>query len=227
MEKWSSPWGGSDYQWWGSIYLRVMPFLPAGTIVEIATGHGRWSQYLLRFCERFIGIDLVESCARACRERFPDEHAEFHTNDGVSLPAVADEGADFIFSFDSLVHAEMEVMRSYLAEIARTLSPDGVAFIHHSNLAGQKVAEEHWRAPSVNAELVSRACQLEGLSCVRQELLPWGGTDLTDCLSLITRPRLVMLVRARRMRITPSARRRTGLRGSPGSTANYSRPSLR
>jgi hypothetical protein len=41
---------------------------------------------------------------------------------------------DFAFSFDSLVHAESDVMSSYAHELARVLKPGGVAFLHHSNL---------------------------------------------------------------------------------------------
>jgi SAM-dependent methyltransferase len=195
-EKWSSHWGGPDYQWWGSIYPRVMACLPAHTILEIATGHGRWTQYLLRFCDRFVGVDLLESCAAACRERFSDEHASFHANDGASL-AMVDE-ADFVFSFDSLVHAELDVMSAYVGEIARILSPGGAAFIHHSNLAGQQVGQEQvrqdgsrflplnrWRARSVNAELVAEQCEAHGLS-VRQEIIDWRPGPI-DCFSLISR----------------------------------------
>jgi SAM-dependent methyltransferase len=190
MERWSSRWGGPDYQWWGSIYPRVMAFLPAHTILEIATGHGRWTPYLLRFCDRFVGVDLLESCAAACRERFSDEHASFHANDGASLTMV--DEADFVFSFDSLVHAELDVMSAYVGEIARILSPGGAAFIHHSNLAGQQVGQDEqvrspsWRARSVNAELVAEQCEAHGLS-VRQEIISWRGGAPIDCFSLISR----------------------------------------
>ena len=49
-------------------------------------------------------------------------------NDGQSLPMVADSSIDLAFSFDSLVHVEDDVMPSYLDELARVLSEDGVAF---------------------------------------------------------------------------------------------------
>ena len=51
---------------------------------------------------------------------------------------VADRSVDFAFSFDSLVHADAEVLDAYAAELARTLAPDGVAFIHHSNLGAYR-----------------------------------------------------------------------------------------
>jgi SAM-dependent methyltransferase len=134
-DEWSKAWGGAENQWNASLLPRILPFVPAKTILEIAPGYGRWTQFLLPQCERFIGIDLVEGCITHCRTRFAAEHhAEFHTNDGTSLALVADNSIDFCFSYDSLVHAEADVLAGYLRELASKLTPDGVALIHHSNL---------------------------------------------------------------------------------------------
>jgi ubiquinone/menaquinone biosynthesis C-methylase UbiE len=82
-----------------------------------------------------MGVDLAESCVQACQERFATElHATFSVNDGLTLPMVADRSVDLVFSFDSLVHVEVDVISSYLRGFRRILSPNGVAFIHHSNL---------------------------------------------------------------------------------------------
>src|SRR3990172_432923 len=84
-DEWSTLWGGADYQWLGSLLPRVREFLPAGTILEIAPGHGRWTRYLLQHCDRLIGVDLSAGCVNACRERFADHPgAGFHKNDGLS-----------------------------------------------------------------------------------------------------------------------------------------------
>jgi len=63
-EEWSTTWGGSEAQWFGSIYPRVHRFLPAQRILEIALGFGRWTRYLLPACEEFIGIDLSNKALR-------------------------------------------------------------------------------------------------------------------------------------------------------------------
>ena len=97
------------------------------------------------------------------------------TNDGKSLAMVPDGSVDFAFSADSLVHAEADALEAYVHELARTLSPDGVAFIHHSNLGAYRryfswttriprmsrrkyllvragvVDPDHWRALSMSA----------------------------------------------------------------------------
>ena len=196
---WSRRWGGPDYHWWGMLYPRVREFVPAGTILEIAPGHGRWTRYLVHLCDRLIGVDLTARCVEACRERFADEpHASFHKNDGLSLDVVPDGEVDFAFSFDSLVHCESEVVESYVHQLARKLRPDGVAFLHHSNL-GAYVDPETGKLPfrnlglrgeSVSAESFERLCRETGLICIGQELLQWREEDswYMDCFSMLTRP---------------------------------------
>ena len=87
---------------------------------------------------------------------------------------------------------------------------DGVAFLHHSNLAAcvpdrsrllqhrsvrrilasAGIAEPnvHWRDPTVDADVVARLARRHGLACVEQELLAWGTRrQLIDCISILRR----------------------------------------
>jgi hypothetical protein len=124
---------------------------------------------------------------------------------------VADESVDFAFSFDSLVHAESDVLGDYLSQLARKLKPSGVGFIHHSNIghygrltqlarrapvrslerlvrAGVLINIPAWRAESVTAESFARQCDEAGLACVAQELISWEhGRYLIDALTVFTR----------------------------------------
>ena len=203
--------GGTDMMWARSIRPRIHTYLPAGTLLEIAPGYGRWTEYLLEDCRRVIGVDITESCVDVCRERFASHAAEFFVNDGESLGMLADGSVDFAFSFDSLVHVEAPQLREYLRELARTLKPGGAAFLHHSNLGAYVdsrtgtvpawVRERHWRAQSVSARLFRQFCAEAGLRCLTQEVINWIGRDvdvdrhrlpgsqvpLTDCLSLCVR----------------------------------------
>lgn len=200
--------------WWRSIRPRIHAWLPAGSMLEIAPGVGRWTAYLLDEADRFIAMDITPECVEVCRERFAQaSHAEFQVNDGQTLPGVADASLDFAFSLDSLVHVEAPQLRQYLRELARTLKPGGAAFLHHSNLGAyvdrrtgrvaSYVRERHWRAESVSARVFRQACREAGLVALSQELINWIGRDsqvdrhhlpsrqipLTDCFSLCVRPR--------------------------------------
>jgi hypothetical protein len=106
---------------------------------------------------------------------------------------VPDHAIDFAFSFDSLVHAEADVIEAYLRELARTLTADGIAFVHHSNIgdfrdpvSGRlRIDNPHWRAESMSAALFRDLCNRCSLSCKVQEIVNWGGKDLTDCITIV------------------------------------------
>src|SRR6266404_5578223 len=102
-EEWSATWGGSESQWYGAIYPRIHAFVPTGTILEIAPGFGRWTQYLKDSCQRLVVVDLSQRCIEACKNRFSScSHISYHVNDGTSLSMVDNGSIDFAFSFDSL-----------------------------------------------------------------------------------------------------------------------------
>ncbi len=206
-EKWSALWGGSETQWFGSLYFRLHQFLPCRRILEIAPGHGRWTQYLRNVCETLHVVDLSPNCIEACRRRFAaDSNIIYHVNDGRSLAMVPGD-FNVIFSFDSLVHVELDVIDGYLAQCAGILARDGVGFLHHSNMAEymkrgfshipRSILEREafntiWRAESVDAAAVDALAKRHGLAVIGQELVNWGtkglyGTSLfTDCFSLFT-----------------------------------------
>ena len=196
--EWSRPFGGVAKQWSEMLQPRLREFLPAGTILEIAPGHGRWTHYLLEQCDRLIGVDLAANCVAACRERFAGlPQAGFHQNDGRSLEMVPDGEIDFAVSIDSLVHCESDTLEAYVHELARKLAPEGVGFIHHANLAGYRDPDTGdlpfpnagWRGESMSAELFDRFCADAGLLCVGQETLNWCTYGvLNDCFSMMTRP---------------------------------------
>ncbi|HEX4473830.1 MAG TPA: class I SAM-dependent methyltransferase [Polyangiaceae bacterium] len=195
-DEWSSVWGGTSFLWWGMLYPRLHGFLPAKSVLEIAPGFGRCTQFLARFSERLVVVDLNQRCIDACRERFRDSpHLEYHVNDGRSLDMVKDGSVDFAFSYDSLVHAEGDVLDDYVSELGKKLAPDGIAFIHHSNLGAfvdpktgaLPFENAHWRATTMSASRLESRCAATDLACVGQELLTWGGPHLSDCFSLLTR----------------------------------------
>ena len=198
-EEWSRFYGGPDYHWWGMVFPRVRAFLPASTILEIAPGYGRWTHYLVHLCDRLIGVDVAENCVEACRERFAGvEHAAFHKNDGLKLDVVGDGEVDFAISVDSLVHCDGEIVQSYVQELARTLAPQGVAFLHHSNM-GQYLDPQTgelpfpnngWRGKNMSAELFDEYCKEAGLVCIGNELVRWRDEEewFRDCFSMLTRP---------------------------------------
>jgi 2-polyprenyl-3-methyl-5-hydroxy-6-metoxy-1,4-benzoquinol methylase len=196
--EWSHAWGGPEPEWFGSIYPRIRTFLPAPRILEIAPGFGRWTQFLKNYCEHLAVVDLTAACIEACKKRFQAEsHISYHVNDGKSLEMIPDKSLDFVFSFDSMVHVEADVIEAYLDQLAKKLSDNGVGFIHHSNIGmfldsetGKLSFENtHWRGESMTGKLFEDFCDKANLQCITQELVNWGEADeprVIDCFSLFT-----------------------------------------
>jgi aspartate oxidase len=106
------------------------------------------------------------------------------------LSAAEDGHYDFVFSFDSLVHAELDVLENYIPEILKKLTQHGVAFIHHSNLGALCPLEgehEHSRARSVSGELVAELITKSDGAVLVQETIDWVDTTLIDCLTTFGR----------------------------------------
>jgi len=207
-EEWSAAWGGSEAQWWGTLMPRIHAFVPCETILEIAPGFGRWTMYLKELCRKMTLVDLSERCITSCRQRFASSpHLQYFVNDGKSLAMIEDESMDFVFSFDSLVHAEAEVLETYVTQLARKLKPNGVAFIHHSNalryrkyfavttrlprgrrfLAEKRVIlNDCARALNMSAALFEQYCVKAGVQCISQEIINWYDPALIDCISIFT-----------------------------------------
>ena len=209
-DNWSKPWGGPEMQWRASILPRIHSFVPAGVILEIGPGFGRWTVFLKDLCDELIIVDLSGRCIQACKQRFGEEAGiRYHVNDGRSLEMVPDDSIDFVFSYDSLVHAEKDVIRAYLEQLPAKLKPNGVGFIHHSN-AGQydtyfkwvrgipplkllfrllrQETKVHGRARSVSAAEFREIATSVGLQCIGQEIINWRSKMLLDCQSVITKP---------------------------------------
>lgn len=211
-DEWSEPWGGPFMQWYGAIFPRIKAHLPSANVLEIACGYGRWTDYLKDLCDNLVVIDLSAECIEECKQRFSESsHIDYHVNDGTSLDMISDSSIDFVFSFDSLVHADAGVIEEYISQLPRVLSDDGVAFIHHSNLGEysdfyQKIRRVprlekflrrlgliekslHWRDVGVDAKMVEALAEKYGLSCTSQELVKWGTKTLfIDCMSTIVKP---------------------------------------
>jgi hypothetical protein len=194
-DEWSEPWGGTNFLWNITIFPRIQSFLPSKSILEIAPGFGRCTQFLKDLCDTLVVVDLSEKCIRTCQDRFHDcTNIEYHVNDGISLDMIDDRSIDFIFSWDSLVHVDKTVMKTYIGQFSRILKIGGSGFIHHSNMGeyvdkrtGRLTHENvHWRDETTDASGLLQYSRESGLDCILQEKVNWRDNFLNDCFSVIT-----------------------------------------
>lgn len=200
---WADFWGNPEMEWRFCIYPRIAKFFPVETLLEIGPGYGRWTQYLIPLCKKIYLIDLSQKCIDVCQEKFRDfKHISYFVNDGMNLDMIPENSIDFVFSFDSLVHAEKDVLQAYFHQLEKKMRSKSFGFIHHSNLGSvnpqtnwvqvcmnyfktKLFGSKHWRAKSVSSQLVQKYIADAGLFTLSQELVNWGKTrQLIDCISL-------------------------------------------
>ena len=95
-----------------------------------------------------------------------------------------------MFSFDSLVHVELDVLAAYCQQIVAKLSPSGAAFIHHSTAANGVNADNpnaEGRAKSVSWQAVKEVIERAGGRVLMQEEINWAGVARTDFLTTFCR----------------------------------------
>lgn len=206
--------------WKKSVVDRLIaPYARDGmTIVEIAPGHGRWTEFLLPYAARLILVDISANCLTHCRKRFLGRtNVETHLSDGRSLPLEPEDGVDLVWSFDSFVHIAPADIRGYLQEMSRVLKPGGTVVIHHAGRRhralrfawlrragrlgrtiyrllsmGFDERSDGWRS-DVSAQSVRKMAALAGLQVVEQ-FSRWGDGQVSgvprfgDCVSVLRRP---------------------------------------
>ncbi len=187
---------GQPYEAWKKALIDtfMLPNISSESdVLEIAPGHGRWTETLVPAARSVTLVDLSPTCIDVCRERFADaKNVTYHVNDGRSLPMVSDRSIDFAWSFDSFVHIEIDVIDAYLGEFARVLRPGGRFVLHHADkrdwslslvpvtrrlgqpgrvvqrVASQGRLRDSGNRANVSAELVARAAEAHGLRIERQ-----------------------------------------------------------
>lgn len=178
-------------QHWEKLIYPVIKQADFSHVLELASGHGRNSEYLLQYADRLTLVDVLQDNIERCRKRFAgrDEKIHYIVNNGSSLVDVASSSISLVYCYDSMVHFHSDVVRSYLSEFKRILKPGGHAFLHHSNSTanpGGLVVQRHIQGRNfMSASMFAHYCILEGLEVVSQQIIDWGGSKELDCLSYL------------------------------------------
>lgn len=186
-------------QWDKLIYPRIAD-LPINWnyALELSIGHGRMTQILLEKSLSLVGVDLLEENIKFCRERFsevPGYKFRLYLNNGVDLKEVIDNTITFVFCWDSMIHFDSDVVRSYLHEFYRVMKPESYAFLHHSNLMNNPGGDFQKNAHARNfmsKQLFAHYAYKAGFEVVKQDVINWGmGPKMVkslDCISILKKP---------------------------------------
>jgi len=179
-------------QLWENLIWPMIHNLDFKCVLDLAAGHGRNSSKLLKYADGLIIVDINQECIDFCKERFRgDQKITFLKNDGLTLAGIEDESISLVYSFDSMVHFDNEVIKEYLKEFQRILTPSGSCFCHHSNYVGNPGGDfkhsPHWRN-FMSEELFAHYSIKAGLEVIDQKIISWGGIPFLDCLSVLSKP---------------------------------------
>lgn len=108
------------------------------TVLDIACGSGYGAQVLLQGgAQKVIGIDIDPTIIIKARKQYPDERITFEVGEATNL-SLLEKSIDIITSFETIEH--INDYETYLQELARVLTGEGVAIISTPNrdVFGQK-----------------------------------------------------------------------------------------
>lgn len=163
------------------------------SVVDLAAGHGRNSEKLRHLADRLYVVDINKENIEFLQRRFADcRNIIYVLNDGISLRPIVDNEVTLVYSFDSMVHFDSDVVRAYLKEFQRILKPGGLGFCHYSNYndrpAGDYRDSPHWRN-FMSRELFEHYLWKEGLVPIKSQRLDWDGSDRNiDAITLFKKP---------------------------------------
>jgi ubiquinone/menaquinone biosynthesis C-methylase UbiE len=173
---------------------RVFPFIEGSDFSEtldLAAGHGRNSEYLLKYCNTLIIMDYQAANVAICKQRFREHtNITYITCNGFNLAPQPDSSITLIYCFDAMVHFDSDVVRSYLNDSFRVLKPGGRGFFHHSNYTGgHDWATNPGARNFMSKELFAHYAIKEGLNVVKQQVIDWGKDRRDqDCFTMIEKP---------------------------------------
>ena len=161
---------------WRTVILPFVEDCDFSAVIDLGAGHGRNSTMLAPKAGRLVVLDIQPGNVEVCRKRFAKQaHVECAANNGYDLRPAADAAFTLVYSFDSMVHFDPDVVRSYLRDTWRVLRPGGRGFFHHSNYTGGTDWRTNPHARNfMSRELFAQYAGEAGLRTVRQRVLGWG-----------------------------------------------------
>lgn len=160
-------------------------------VLDFAAGHGRNSVWLAERSQHVVIVDINQGNLDYCARRFAgDSRFSYILTNGFDLAGIEDETISFLYSFDSMVHFEPEVVASFIVDFKRVLRPGGYGFCHHSNYA-EKPGGDFRKNPHarnyMTKELFAQHLNDAGFEVVEQVVLDWEIPQL-DCISVFRKP---------------------------------------
>jgi ubiquinone/menaquinone biosynthesis C-methylase UbiE len=99
--------------------------------VEIGPGGGRLTRHIRHGLKRLYLVEYNPEFFSVIRQRFndPENFVYVHSKDGKTMREIKNREVDFVFSWGTFVHFELDHIGAYLKEIKRVLKRNGKCFL--------------------------------------------------------------------------------------------------
>lgn len=112
----------------------VLPYVEQQhTALEIGSGGGRWTRYLLGFGKVFAVDSYPEVLSELENAYGSHNNLLLIQNDGSDLPGIAPKSVDYAFSFGTFVHLDLEVIHAYLKALILVMKDGANVVIQYSD----------------------------------------------------------------------------------------------
>jgi len=105
---------------------------PNTTLVEIGPGGGRWTRYMLN-AKQIYAVDYHQDILNELKSNFSKTNITYVKNNGDDFPNIKAGSVDFLFSFGTFVHLDIDIIDRYLRNMKPLLHRDSNVVIQYSD----------------------------------------------------------------------------------------------
>lgn len=172
-----------------SVFYYLFNKCDTTNITELACGHGRHVTKYIDRAKHIYLVDVNQTNIEFCKHRYSSvKNISYICNNGSNFSGIPDNSQTCIFSYDSMVHFELDDVKKYLEDSYRILKHGGRALFHHSNYysnpGGWYQENPHWRN-FMSDRIFSHFALRSEFKILLQVVIPWGNCPNIDCVSLI------------------------------------------
>jgi len=148
----------------------ILPFINEDqTALEIGSGGGRWTQFLLKF-KRLYCVELNPTYFHYLIVRFGAiPNISFCKTNGTDLPGIQKNSIDFLFSFGTFVHLDVNLIKEYLKSIKDVIKEETNIVIQYSEKKKPQAASNPGFSENT-ADVMRKLVDTEGFSIISEDL---------------------------------------------------------
>jgi GT2 family glycosyltransferase/ubiquinone/menaquinone biosynthesis C-methylase UbiE len=113
-------------------YLAIKNLVKNKTILDAATGDGYGAAILSESAEKVIAIDISETAISIAKNKYKNDNLVFQVASISEIP-IQDNSIDFVVSFETIEHVDVEIQTRFINEVKRVLKDDGILIISTPN----------------------------------------------------------------------------------------------